>query len=162
MSRLLPHPLTSLALFVAWLLLVDEASPGALVFALLTALAVPVVTARFWPDRPRIRIGRALFEYAAVVAFDILVANVQVARRVLFTPRAALRPRFVVVPLSLKTPEAIAVLAGTITLTPGTVSCDVSGCGGWLLVHGLDVPDPERLVAEVKRRYERRLTEIFP
>lgn len=162
MRRFLPHPLLSLALFGVWLLLVDEATPGALVFGALVALAVPAATGGFWPQRPKVRAGLRLLEYLVVVARDVVVANFEVARRVLFTSPEALKPAFFAVPLELTSPEAIAVLAGTITLTPGTVSCDVSGCGRWLLVHGLHVPDPAGAAADVKRRYEGRLMEIFP
>ena len=66
------------------------------------------------------------------------------------------------IPLALTSPEAITVLAGTITMTPGTVSAELSADGRALLVHGLDVPDPDALVAEIKSRYEARLLEIFP
>jgi multicomponent K+:H+ antiporter subunit E len=67
----------------------------------------------------------------------------------------------VTVPLELTTAEAITVLAGTITLTPGTVSADLSADGRALLVHCLEAPDPEGVVATIKERYERRLLEIF-
>lgn len=159
--RLLPHPLLSLTLFAVWLLLVNEATPGAVVVAAVVALAVPAATSAFWPDRPRVRFGPQLLAYLLIVGWDILVANFEVARLVLFVPNRRLQPRFFAVPLELRSPEAIAVLAGTITLTPGTVSCDVSGCGRWLLVHGLNVPDAAEAVAGVKRRYEARLKEIF-
>ena len=59
------------------------------------------------------------------------------------------------------TPEAITVLASTITLTPGTVSADMSNHGHSLLVHCLDAPDPAAVRDEIKERYERRLMEIF-
>jgi multicomponent K+:H+ antiporter subunit E len=67
----------------------------------------------------------------------------------------------VVIPLDLRQPEAITVLAGTITLTPGTVSADLSEDGHSLLVHALDAPDPDAIRDEIKTRYERRLMEIF-
>jgi multicomponent K+:H+ antiporter subunit E len=161
MRRLLPHPLLSLTLFVVWLLLVNEATPGAIAVAVVVALLVPLATSAFWPDRPGLRIGPRLAAYLLIVFWDILVANVQVARLVLFVPARKLRPRFFAVPLELRAPEAISVLAGTITLTPGTVSCDVSGCGRYLLVHGLDVADADETAAAIKRRYEARLKEIF-
>ena len=65
------------------------------------------------------------------------------------------------IPLELRSPEAIAVLAGTITMTPGTVSADLSSDGRSLLVHCLDAADPDDVVASIKSRYERRLKEIF-
>ena len=72
-----------------------------------------------------------------------------------------LRTRWVSVPLELSSPEAITVLAGTVTVTPGTVSCDLSADGRYLLVHCLDAPDTEQIVREIKTRYEARLKEIF-
>ena len=72
-----------------------------------------------------------------------------------------MQPNWVCIPLDLRTPEAIAILAGTITLTPGTVSADLSDEGHSLLVHALDAPDPAAVREEIKERYERRLKEIF-
>lgn len=162
MRFLLPHPLLSLTLFVVWLLLVNEATPGAVAVAAIVGLIVPAATSAFWPDRPRVRVGPRLAAYGLIVGWDMLVANLEVARLVVFSPIGKLQPRFFAVPLELRAPEAIAVLAGTVTLTPGTVSCDVSGCGRWLLVHGLNVPDEAAAIAGIKRRYEARLKEIFP
>jgi multicomponent K+:H+ antiporter subunit E len=84
-----------------------------------------------------------------------------VARIVLFKRNADRQPNWVTVPLDLKTPEAITMLAGTITMTPGTLSADVSSEGHALLVHCLDAPDPEAVRDEIKNSYERRLMEIF-
>jgi len=66
-----------------------------------------------------------------------------------------------VVPIELRSAEAITVLAGTISLTPGTVSSDVSADGRALLVHALDVADPEAEVTRIKQRYEARLLKVF-
>jgi multicomponent K+:H+ antiporter subunit E len=95
------------------------------------------------------------------VLWDICLANLQVARIILFVPNAALRPAWVTIPLDLRAPEAITVLAGTITMTPGTVSSDLSACGRALLVHCLHAPDPAGVVTDIKTRYEARLKEIF-
>lgn len=92
----------------------------------------------------------------------MVVANLQVTRLILFRPAARLDVRWVVLPLELRSPEAITVLAGTITMTPGTVSCDLSADGRSLLVHCLDAPDAEEAVRAMKDRYEARLKEIFP
>jgi multicomponent K+:H+ antiporter subunit E len=61
----------------------------------------------------------------------------------------------------LRSPEAISILAGTITLTPGTVSANLSDQGHSLLVHALDTDDPDAVRDDIKHRYERRLKEIF-
>ena len=93
--------------------------------------------------------------------WDIIVANVQVAWIILTKSNAELRPAWVVIPLELVQPEAITILAGTITLTPGTVSADLSNEGHSLLVHALHTDDPDGVRDEIKQRYEARLKEIF-
>jgi multicomponent K+:H+ antiporter subunit E len=161
LARLLPHPLLTLTLTLVWVALANEISAGSLVLGLLLGLLLPLATRPFWPGRPRLRRPLKVLEYALIALRDIAVANVQVARIVLFRRNAELRSAYVTIPLELRSPEAIAVLAGTITLTPGTLSAELSADGRALLVHGLDVPDKEALVAEIKTRYEARLAEIF-
>lgn len=160
-ARLLPHPVLSAFLAVLWLLLINDFSLGHVVLGALVGIAVPLVTSAYWPDAPRPRRPATVLGYVAVVLVDIVVSNVEVAYLVLFRRGDTLRSRFVTVPLALKSPEAIAVLAGTITLTPGTVSADLSADGGALLVHCLETEDPDGVVARIKERYEERLREIF-
>ena len=136
-------------------------SAGAVVLGLLLGVLIPLFTARFWPDKPQIRSWRAAVAYGFVVMWDILVANVQVAWWIVTKRNDDLRTRWIVVPLDLTSPEAITVLAGTITMTPGTVSADLSSDGRSLLVHCLNAPDADATVAQIKSRYEARLKEIF-
>lgn len=159
--RLLPHPGLSLIVALVWMMLVNRFAWGSLVFAVMLGLVVPVMTAPYWPDRPRVGSPLRIAAYVGIVLIDIAKANVAVARIVLFLPKRDLRPCWLTVPLDLTTPEAITVLAGTITLTPGTVSCDLSEDGHALLVHCLHAPDPAAVLDEIKTRYESRLKEIF-
>jgi multicomponent K+:H+ antiporter subunit E len=159
--RVLPHPLLTILIAVVWMMLENAASAGVLVFGLILGIVLPVVTAAWWPDRPRLRRPSRLVSYLLVVLWDIALANIAVARIVLFKPNARMRPHWVTIPLDIRTPEAIAILAGTITLTPGTVSADLSSEGHNLLVHCLDAPDPAAVRDGIKSRYERRLKEIF-
>jgi multicomponent K+:H+ antiporter subunit E len=160
-ARILPHPLLTLTLVVVWQMLVNYVSLGTLVFGLILGIVIPLITAAYWTDRPRLKNPAMIVEFVLVVLWDIVVANVVVAKTILFTRNAAMRPTWVTVPLDLRTPEAITVLAGTITMTPGTVSSDIAADGRSLLVHCLNAPDPDAVVAEIKHRYERRLKEIF-
>jgi len=158
---LFPHPLLTLLLTVVWVLLQNGFSAGMAVFGLILGILIPWGTSVWWPDPPRgFRLGK-MVRYAILVMWDILVANVQVAWIVLSVPNARLKPAWIVVPLDLVLPEAITVLAGTITLTPGTVSADLSSEGHSLLVHVLHTDDPDAVRDEIKTRYERRLKEIF-
>jgi multicomponent K+:H+ antiporter subunit E len=159
--RLFPHPWLTLLLTVVWLLLVNRYSHNSLLFGLFLGIVIPFVTHPYWPNRPKLRAPLKIAEYVLVVIWDIVMANIIVARIVLFKSNADRKPAWIAIPLDLRTPEAITVLAGTITMTPGTVSADVSAEGHALLVHCLDAPDPDAVRDEIKTRYEARLKEIF-
>ena len=158
--RLLPHPVLSLVLALAWMLLLNDLSLGALVFGLFLGWLIPLFTAPFWPERVRIRRPLTLLRFVATVLWDILVANIAVARLILGRP-AKLRPAFVELELALRTDLAISLLANTISLTPGTVSAYLSRDRRILVVHALDVDDVDELVANIRRRYERPLAEVL-
>lgn len=158
---LMPHPLLTLILAVVWVLLQNDVTAGMVVFGIILGIIIPWMTSIWWPESPQgFRLGKMAI-YSMIVIRDIIVANVQVAWIVLTVPNAKLKPAWIVVPLELKLPEAITLLAGTITLTPGTVSADLSDEGHSLLVHVLHTEDPDGVRDEIKSRYERRLLEIF-
>ncbi|MEN0002165.1 MAG: Na+/H+ antiporter subunit E [Pseudomonadota bacterium] len=157
----LPHPLLTLLLAVVWVLLQNEFSAGMAVFGLILGILIPWATSIWWPDTPSgFRVGNML-SYALIVLWDIIVANIEVAWIVLTVPNARLKPAWITIELDLVQPEAITVLAGTITLTPGTVSADLSDEGHSLLVHVLHTEDADAVRDEIKVRYEARLKEIF-
>lgn len=156
-----PHPFLTLLLTVVWIMLQNNVSAGMAVFGLILGILIPWLTSVWWPDIPKgFRLGK-MARYILIVMWDIVVANVQVAWIVLTKSNDKMKPAWVVIPLDLKQPEAISILAGTITLTPGTVSADLSDDGSCLLVHALDTDDPNAVRDEIKDRYERRLKEIF-
>jgi multicomponent K+:H+ antiporter subunit E len=162
LTRLIPHPLLSLTLICVWLGLVNTFTLGNLILGSVFGLFIPMFTAAYWPDRPRIARPFKVAEYILVVLWDIVVANVQVALIILFKPESQIRSQWIPVPLDLTSAEAITVLAGTITMTPGTVSATLSADGSAILVHCLHTEDPDAVRDEIKTRYERRLMEIFP
>ncbi|MDG1282658.1 MAG: Na+/H+ antiporter subunit E [Pseudorhodobacter sp.] len=161
LRKIFPHPYLTILLIIIWMLLVNQLKLGSFIFAIFLATIIPIFTAPYWPDRPILRNPMAMLGYLAVVIYDIIKSNFIVAGIVLFKPNSQLKTAWVTVPLDLRTPEAITVLAGTITMTPGTVTADMSGCGRALLVHCLHAPDPDAVRDEIKTRYEARLMRIF-
>lgn len=160
-TRVFPHPFLTLLLAAVWCMLTNSVGLGDILFGLLLGIVLPAITAVYWPGRPRFRKPLKLFGYIGLVIWDIIIANVAVAWIVLTKRNDSMKSTWIAVPLDLKTPEAITILAGTITLTPGTVSADLSNKGNCLLVHALDESDPEAAATQIKSRYERRLKEIF-
>jgi multicomponent K+:H+ antiporter subunit E len=155
--------LLSLALFITWLMLNESASVGNLLLAALFAIALPWATARWRPEQPRIRHLGVALRLAFTVLGDIVKSNFTVAKLILGDePR--ITPRFVWVPLALCDRHAIVTLAGIVTMTPGTLSADLSDDQRHLLVHAFDVDDDAAqaaLIADIKKRYEAPLKLIF-
>lgn len=159
--RLLPHPLLTLLLVVVWCLLNNSLTLGTIVFGTILGLLIPILTAAYWPDRPPVARPFGMVVYCLIVIWDIIKSNIAVAMQILFRGNDSLQPAWITVPLDLRKPEAITILAGSITLTPGTLSADLSADGTALLVHALHAPDPDAVRDDIKARYESRLKEIF-
>ena len=161
-QRCLPHPLMTLMLIIVWLLLVNAISFGHIMLGILFGVAIPWFTNRFWPERPRIAKPFLLFRFFFITfVTDVIVANITVVRLFLLPDISRLRPRFIEIPLDTQDPMVITILASVISLTPGTVSAEVSADRQTLIVHGLDVADEKRAVQTIKTRYEAPLKEIF-
>lgn len=160
MMRLLPQTWMSAALFAGWLLLNNSIAPGVVLLGAVLAVGLPLFTERFWPEHPRTVRVLPLIRLTGTVLFDIVIANLRVAVLIL-GPTRRVRPHFIVIPVDLRQPFPITLLASIISLTPGTVSSNLSGDRASLLVHGMDVEDPADTVRRIKERYERPLMEIF-
>lgn len=160
MRRILPSPVLSALLFVLWPLLNQSWSPGQLVLGAALALGIPWFSERLRPGKPALRAPWVIVRLGFVVLWDIVIANVEVARRILGR-ESAIRPRFVWLPLTIADPHGIVALAGIVTMTPGTLSSELTPDRRHLLIHVLNVDDEAALVAGIKARYEAPLLAIF-
>jgi multicomponent K+:H+ antiporter subunit E len=158
--RWLPHPTTSVLLFVVWLLLNHTLSIGHAVLGATLGILIPLFTQRFFPESVYLRRPATILRFLAIVLWDIVVASITVARLSL-GPISKLRPRFVRIPVALDDDFALTALTSTISLTPGTVSAEISPDRGHILIHALDVDDEAALVRMIKERYEVPIKEIF-
>ncbi len=92
-------------------------------------------------------------KFAGIFAWEMLLANLRVAWEVV-TPTALRRPGIVGVPLEARTDLEIAILANIVSLTPGSLSIDVSPDRKTLYVHTMFVDDPEEFRREIKENFE--------
>lgn len=160
MRRILPAPLLSAALFVMWLVLNPHASATTLVVAGAVGIAIPLLTSSLRPVPFRFRGVRTAVALLATVVGDAFVSNVEVARTI-WRPRGQPRSAFVRVPLELRDPNGLAMLAVITTLVPGTVWTALAADRSSLLLHVFDVGDEAGFVAHYKARYERPLIAMF-
>jgi multicomponent K+:H+ antiporter subunit E len=159
MTRIVPHPLLTGALILMWLLL-NRFSFGHLLLGTGIALVAGRAMAALEPARPRLRRPGLMLRLAATVALDILHSNLAVARQIV-TGRRNGRPGLVEIDLELRDPTALAALAVIVTSTPGTAWLDYDAARGQLLLHVIDLVDPDEWRDTINRRYGRLLKEIF-
>lgn len=160
LNRIFPMPIDSVVLFIVWLMLNDSVSLGHIILAAFFAITIPLICYPLQSDQPRVHKPRKIIRYFLVLVWDIIVANLRVARLIL-SRNDKLKPAFIAIPLDIEGALPITLLASTVSLTPGTVSADISKDQCWLYVHVLDIDDEQALICEIKTRYETPLREIF-
>ena len=159
--RWLPSPLLSLALFLVWLLLNQSLHPATLLLAAVLAIAVPLLTQSLRPARVKMRKPILALRLGSLVAHDLVVSAITVARLLLTRRSRDMKASFVRVPLDIRDPNALATLAMILCLTPGTAWGEIAFDRSTLLIHVFHEEDEEAFIALIKTRYERLLMEIF-
>jgi multisubunit Na+/H+ antiporter MnhE subunit len=109
----------------------------------------PSTTAHSWPARV---VGFLMF----IVHFtrELVMANIAIAKSVLFQKNTDLAPGFLIYPLKGLSRFEILVLTHSITLTPGTASVMISEDFTELTVHAFDARDPDAVCASIKNGLE--------
>ncbi|WP_240516011.1 Na+/H+ antiporter subunit E [Candidatus Izimaplasma bacterium ZiA1] len=154
---------TFLVLFASYVLLaglhVQELVVGSIVSLMLTVLIANMVDYKVDFKLP-IRLLVFIFVYVPVFVYQLVLANLDVARRVL-SPKIPLNPGFVKIKTDLKGDFAKLTLANSITLTPGTLSIDVDGDD--MYIHTVDVKgkSPEENKKNISSLFEKILGVVF-
>lgn len=161
LRTLIPSIPLSVTVFIFGLLLPDSPTPGYIALALLLALLIPQVARRLDREFAYVATLRPVPRLVLLLLYDIVRSNIHVAFLVLGR-ESALKPGWVWVPLELTNIHGITALASIITLTPGTVSAELSDDRRYLLVHALNLQNPQDVIDQIKTRYEAPLKEIFP
>jgi multicomponent K+:H+ antiporter subunit E len=157
--RLLPYPLLFVALLAMWLVLNGSIGPGQVVLGAIIATLASWAVRRLEPPKPHLRRIGTIAVLIGLVVADVVNSNIAVIALVLSGRRP--RSEFIAIPLELREPNALAILACIITATPGSAWVNYDSTLNEVMVHVLDTDDPAAWSATLKRNYERRLMEIF-
>ncbi len=156
-----PISLLTLFLLAIWLLLNDSLQPGQVVLGLLLVTLVLLFTAHGRPVQARPRRMLLALKLGGHVMADIVRSNIAVAALILSSRERRSNSGFMQIPIELRDPHGLAMLACIITATPGTVWGGLSPDGMVLTIHVLDLQDEEIWIRTIKDRYEQPLKEIF-
>lgn len=152
--------LTNILLALAWGAVTGSFSEVNLAFGFVLAFGAlylireQVGTAAYYQ-----RIGKAV-GLAATFVYELILSAWRVAT-IVMRPKIELEPGIIAFPLTVDTDFEITMLANLITLTPGTLSVDVSEDRKTLFIHCIDVPDPQATIDDIKNGFERKIMEAF-
>lgn len=154
--------LVALILALVWAAITGVLSLANLVLGgLIGVVALWVV--RKQVSRPMLfdRAGK-IFRLGSLFLYELVVSAVRVAILVLSpNMKSKLKPGIIAFPLSAKSDAEITLLANLITLTPGTLSVDVSEDRKYIYVHAIEVPDKDALIKDIRDGFEARIIEVF-
>ncbi len=151
--------LVNIVLALLWGIVTNSFSASNLIFGFVLAyLCLWLVRERF-NQRNFLRPVRVL-RLAALFVYELALSGYRVARDTL-APRMTFQPAIVACPLELESEVGILLLANLITLTPGTLSVDVSTDRSTLYIHAMNVDNADELRADIRNGFERRIREAL-
>ncbi|WP_193073596.1 Na+/H+ antiporter subunit E [Pseudomonas sp. FME51] len=160
MKRWLPTPLISLALLLLWLMLNQSIEAAHILLGALIAIAVPLLIAPLRPTAVRVSRPLTIIRLTFHSLIEILRSSFNVCILILFGG-GRLNTQFIRVPLDLRDPHGLAVLACIINSTPGTVWVEIIPGSNDLALHVFDLHDAAWWVDMIKSKLEQPLIDIF-
>ena len=151
--------LLNLLLAIAWMALTGQYEASNFAVGFVLAYLVLRLTQHSETAVRYIRRARLLFFFTGFFLKELVISSWRVVVVVL-TPKMAMRPAVVAIPVAVTSEAAITMLGNLITLTPGTLTLDVSTDRSTMYVHAMDVGDAELFRASIKNGFEKRILEL--
>ena len=170
--------LLNIMLTLVWVILTEDFSASNFIAGFLLSFFLVALSQRAYllqakdaPPRPLRKHRHTPSNYASkpfqIIGFilffiwELFLSNLRVAWETI-TPAHHMEPGVVAIPLDIKTDHEITLLANLITLTPGTLSLDVSDDKKTLYIHAMYIgDDKEAFIKDIKDGFERRVMEVF-
>jgi multicomponent Na+:H+ antiporter subunit E len=153
--------LLNILLTIVWVALNGEFSEGNFLFGFILSFGIMWVVSRSTgTDKRYFTKIPKLISFLLFFLYELIKANIQVAFEVI-TPNLKMTPGIVKFPLSAETDMEITLLANLISLTPGTLSLDVTEDKKFLFVHSMYIENREDFISAIKDGFERKLLEVM-
>ncbi|MCK8517103.1 Na+/H+ antiporter subunit E [Methylonatrum kenyense] len=150
----------NILLAFAWIALTGNFDARGLIVGFIFGYFTLLVISRASGRRPTyVRKVPQTIGFALFYIWELIKSNIRVAVEVL-TPTHTMKPGVIGLKLECQSDAAITILANLITMTPGTLSLDVSSDKKVLFIHGMYIDDEEQLRAELKD-LQRRVMELL-
>lgn len=148
----------NLLIAVIWMFLADFTFPN-LLFGYLIGLVLLFAFSRFIPGAFYFKKVGAIIVLAGLFCKELVLANLEVLKWV-YKPGMEMHSGIMALPTDLTDSREITLLANLITLTPGTLTVDVSADNDYLYVHAIDMPDVDESIRDIKETFEKAIMEV--
>ncbi|RYM32768.1 Na+/H+ antiporter subunit E [Brumimicrobium glaciale] len=152
--------LLNILLAIVWVFLTGTINATNVAFGFILSFLVLWLISFNERSRKYFIIAPRIISFAFYFLYELIKANLQVAADVV-TPKFYMEPGIIKYPLDAKTDLEITLLANVITLTPGTLSLDVSDDRKVLYIHAMYVHDREEFIDSIKNGFEKRILKIL-
>ena len=152
--------LLNILLSFVWVLLTGSYELVNFAFGFLLSFGIMWLISRSTGDDRYFTLTFKIIGFVFFFFYELIKANIEVAWDVI-TPKFHMKPGIVRVPLDAETDTEITLLANLISLTPGSLSLDVSADKKVLYVHAMYISDKEEFIRSIKNGFEKRLLSIL-
>jgi len=150
-----------LAVTLVWCLLWGSVHVYVVLAGLVLAALFSVAYRRAFDVLPAMRFRWRTMPRFACYFVKILVQSNFAVMKIVLRPGFKEKPRIVRLDTAPLTPAQVTMLASVITLTPGTLSLDVSEDGRWLSVHAMSGADRDAVMRDLIEIKSRLMSEVF-
>ncbi|WP_137788808.1 Na+/H+ antiporter subunit E [Bacillus sp. E(2018)] len=149
----------NLLIGVIWMFLSESYSFASFIVGFVIGAALLYLLNRFIPDSYYFKHVRAILYLIFLFIKELLLANIEVLKWV-YKPKLDFQPGILALPIDVKKNWEITLLANLITLTPGTLSVDVSRDQRYIYIHAIDLPDVNETIVSIKESFEKAIREV--
>ncbi|MCF6138006.1 Na+/H+ antiporter subunit E [Pseudalkalibacillus berkeleyi] len=151
--------LINLAIGLIWMFLTESYEFVTFLIGFIIGVFLLFLLNRFIPDTFYFKYVLAIWKLILLFAKELLIANIDVLKMV-YRPKIDMQPGIVALPTDLRSNWEITLLANLITLTPGTLSVDVSADNNFIYIHAMDLPDVDETINQIKGTFESAIKDV--
>lgn len=151
--------LLNILLAAAWIFLTGELDFQNFIEGFVIGFVIILITRNVTSTTSYLKKIPKIIGFIFYFSYELILANIKVTIDIL-TPRHRMTPAIIAVPLTVDKNFEISLLANLITLTPGTLSMDLSSDKKILYVHSMYVDNPEDFINSIKNGFEKKIMEI--
>jgi multicomponent Na+:H+ antiporter subunit E len=142
-----------------WMFLKTSFTPAAFLVGYFWGLIILYIFRSYFPTRFYLHRVVAILKLTLLFLKELILSNWNVLKHVL-NPKLDIKPGVFALPTELKSDWEIMLLANLITLTPGTLTVDVSDDNNILYIHAVNIDDVQESVDSIKNTFEIAIKEV--